>query len=302
MTKYSFFRKSPYLNFLDLINMFLIGVGVSLTSSLILIGLLFIEYSDLFFSKQVFLSNELVQLLIEGKIMMVAYLICFSLMTLALLLYRKSRISKETDAIPFSSIFKKRIDNPIAIFQSIVFSFGCSIIIEPLLNLFPESMSSYSEMSMRFTDVYSIITVVLFAPFLEEVIFRGILLSDIKRSHSTMVAVIISSAVFGIVHLNLIQGFSAVLSGLVFAYVYLATKSLWSAILLHALNNGCSIVMINMYGSKEHLQESTYEVLNNPLLYFLIYGVAICVVLFFLRKLYLLCLQNDQAVILNTNC
>lgn len=100
--------------------------------------------------------------------------------------------------------------------------------------------------------VAGFITVCLFAPIFEEVLFRGILLRGLlqNRVHPIM-AIGLSSLLFGFAHLNPWQFLGAGLLGCVFGFVYYQTKALWICILLHALNNSLSFVMMIKYETME---------------------------------------------------
>lgn len=89
------------------------------------------------------------------------------------------------------------------------------------------------------------ITVCILAPILEEILFRGILLRGLlQKGISPIFAIFLSSFLFGLAHLNPWQFLGAGLLGAVFGFVYYRTKALWICILLHALNNSISFVMM----------------------------------------------------------
>lgn len=91
---------------------------------------------------------------------------------------------------------------------------------------------------------------ILGSPFAEEVFFRALLLRELLSSASTAVAVFISALLFALFHLPYwvisgeLQGWPLVASlgavfgyGLVFAALFLFTKSLWGSFIPHAANN-----------------------------------------------------------------
>ncbi|MBE9029637.1 CPBP family intramembrane metalloprotease [filamentous cyanobacterium LEGE 11480] len=77
-------------------------------------------------------------------------------------------------------------------------------------------------------------TLIIAAPLTEEVIFRGILLQRWATKWNTPIALLLTSALFGILHLNFI---GAGILGLVAGVLYYQTKSLWAPVALHAINN-----------------------------------------------------------------
>jgi membrane protease YdiL (CAAX protease family) len=79
-------------------------------------------------------------------------------------------------------------------------------------------------------------------PVLEEVIFRGFIFNELKKNISTTKAIGIQAFLFGLLHLNLIQGSYAFLLGLFFAYIYLWTESILGPITLHIGINSYTVL------------------------------------------------------------
>lgn len=77
------------------------------------------------------------------------------------------------------------------------------------------------------------------APIVEELIFRKLLLSKLRR-FGDIPAILFSGLAFGLFHFNLSQLFYAAMLGFVFAYVTIRTNRIRYAIILHMLVNGIS--------------------------------------------------------------
>lgn len=75
-------------------------------------------------------------------------------------------------------------------------------------------------------------------PLLEELLFRGVILSGLLRSQRPWVAIGQSALLFGLIHFNPAQSVSTALVGLLLGWLYYRTRSLGLCIALHALNNG----------------------------------------------------------------
>lgn len=100
------------------------------------------------------------------------------------------------------------------------------------------------------TGILMVLMTVLFAPVLEELVFRKSMFRFFKNPY---VAMVVSSLVFGLIHVtsetnildfitNLIS-YSA--SGFALGYVYIKNKNnVWSSILVHAVANAVSIIII----------------------------------------------------------
>jgi membrane protease YdiL (CAAX protease family) len=87
------------------------------------------------------------------------------------------------------------------------------------------------------------------APVLEEMLFRGVILRSFLRQHSRTAAILWSSAIFAIAHLNVYQAATALAIGIVCGWLYERCRSLWPCILLHALYNSLVTVLFNLDSS-----------------------------------------------------
>ncbi|QDU88705.1 ABC-2 family transporter protein [Pirellulimonas nuda] len=79
----------------------------------------------------------------------------------------------------------------------------------------------------------------------EELAFRGAVLTGLRSKTSPFTAVLVSAAMFGIVHTVLQQSISAGILGLVLGYVALQTGSLWPTVALHATHNALALIAAN---------------------------------------------------------
>jgi membrane protease YdiL (CAAX protease family) len=79
--------------------------------------------------------------------------------------------------------------------------------------------------------------------FVEEILFRGIILNGFKENYSHKKAIIVSSLLFGIVHLNPWQFVSAFIIGMASAWVCLKIKALTLSIYMHLFNNIAAVLL-----------------------------------------------------------
>lgn len=77
--------------------------------------------------------------------------------------------------------------------------------------------------------------------FCEEILHRGLILHSGKKCGNTRYVLIISSILFGLVHLNIGQFFYAFILGLFIGYIALVTNSIFPAMIVHFMNNALSI-------------------------------------------------------------
>ena len=83
-----------------------------------------------------------------------------------------------------------------------------------------------------------IFAMVLFAPFLEEVVFRRIIFGGLYTKTNFWVAAVVSAIVFAAVHNELQHLLMYLMPGLAFAFVYYKTKRLLTPMIAHFLMNG----------------------------------------------------------------
>lgn len=121
-----------------------------------------------------------------------------------------------------------------------------SIVEEPLLMLMPSEWLD-AVMSRIGTGVYAVLMTVVLAPIFEEVIFRGVLLGNIRRRWGSIRAILWSSLLFGAIHLIPQQAINAFLVGMIIGIIYVMTDSILPVILLHAINNALSYVLSVTY-------------------------------------------------------
>jgi len=82
------------------------------------------------------------------------------------------------------------------------------------------------------------------APLVEEAFFRGFMFAGLRGRYGWGRAALVSSALFALLHGQLTAFLPIFLLGLLLAYLYHATRSLWPGILFHFINNGVAIAVI----------------------------------------------------------
>ncbi|WP_286172808.1 CPBP family intramembrane glutamic endopeptidase [Caproiciproducens sp. MSJ-32] len=88
-----------------------------------------------------------------------------------------------------------------------------------------------------------IISVGIIGPFVEELIFRGLIYKTLIKKFSVLWTIIIQAILFGLFHFNLIQSAYATLMGILLGYAVYKTKSIWPAVLMHIVNNLASSII-----------------------------------------------------------
>lgn len=105
-------------------------------------------------------------------------------------------------------------------------------------------------------QLYAMAALVVLGPIFEELIFRGFLYnmtrSAISKNGTTrrvmadIVAIVVSSAMFALMHLNLSGFIAYFVAGAVLAESYRRSGSLWVPIIAHCLNNATAVILVLM--------------------------------------------------------
>lgn len=111
-----------------------------------------------------------------------------------------------------------------------------------VLNYFNASLQLPNVMEEQFlamTDtIWGFFAIAVFGPVMEEVIFRRIMIDEFRKSTKrTWLAILISSLLFGLVHMNPAQIPFAFAAGIFFGWMYVQTGSILPSIVGHIVNN-----------------------------------------------------------------
>ncbi|MBS0201913.1 MAG: CPBP family intramembrane metalloprotease [Planctomycetes bacterium] len=127
----------------------------------------------------------------------------------------------------------------------------------------------------------------LFPGIGEELFFRGFLGRGLVSRHGVVWGTFFTAFLFGAVHVHPIQASGAFLLGLTLQIVFLTTRSLWGAILLHTANNALAFAAM-LYGSRMPVpgftMASETEIMHTPPLLVLGASIAVGMLLFSLHK------------------
>ena len=82
----------------------------------------------------------------------------------------------------------------------------------------------------------------VFAPAVEEVFFRGFLFQGFRQRYGWVTAMLLSSAIFAVAHLDLVVLIPTFILGCLLAYVFHRSNSIWPGIVLHFLVNSFGLL------------------------------------------------------------
>ncbi len=183
----------------------------------------------------------------------------------------------------------RRMSAPM-ILWGVLFVLVSGVVIEPLLNLLPDvGMDNLDQMLGG--GGWSIVSAVVAAPVLEELFFRGLVIDSARRRIGTFGAVLVSALLFGLAHGIPQQAFNAFVVGLILGYIYIRTDSLAAVMIIHAVNNALSCILLELFGESD---VSLRELIPGDTLYYAIYAVCCAVFIFAMVKLVVTLHNNDE--------
>ena len=90
----------------------------------------------------------------------------------------------------------------------------------------------------------AILKIVVIAPIIEELIFRGIIMHGLMRNYPKVIAIFFSGLLFALFHLNPWQFPATFILGLLLGWIMIRTRNIFACIAGHAINNGLVLLSI----------------------------------------------------------
>lgn len=246
-----------------------------------LVALLVVKIAGMGFPEWEVLSGQVEPTIAQqvelGRFNAATYAITMALMIVCTLVYRRIRRGTKK-----TLRFSVRGLNPILLLWGFIMMSAASIVIEPVIDLLPIPSSA-----LYGRGFWAVLTVIVMAPVLEELLCRGIILESVRAKFGVVAALFLSALFFAVLHGNLALAFNAFVLGLILGFIYIETNSILSVIILHALNNGVAFLLI-MVGLNEMTLRS---VINNQTFYTIVYVVSL---LLFIGSGYMIYRQLSQ--------
>lgn len=164
------------------------------------------------------------------------------LATIALAIFLRSR-----HPVAYKAPGRKPMPNPVLVLWGLVAMIATSVVVEPVIDLFPERWMEGVD-AMMSQGTWAMLSAVVAAPVFEEWLLRGIVQKGMVAKWGPVGGIAGASVVFGLIHIVPQQVVNAMMIGLVLGYVYYVSGSLAAVVFLHAVNNGLSYVLYQVYG------------------------------------------------------
>lgn len=104
--------------------------------------------------------------------------------------------------------------------------------------------TGFENLFQYFEYLLAFLTLVVAAPFIEEVLFRGYLYGKLRKAVPLWAAILITSALFGFVHGHWNVGLDVFVLSVVMCGLREITGSIWAGILLHMIKNGLAFYLL----------------------------------------------------------
>lgn len=154
------------------------------------------------------------------------YVIFVVYVSISILKYKQTELK---ELINFKNLNKQYL------IKLISFSFVIRVFIEEIIQLLPIQLTSNEVYNSSVAMILvNGITLLLIAPFFEEIIFRYGIYNSFNKKMKSMLSIMITSLIFATIHLYKIDGFILLsLLSIIWNYCYYKTNNLIYAIILH---------------------------------------------------------------------
>ncbi|WP_157986420.1 CPBP family intramembrane glutamic endopeptidase [Chitinophaga alhagiae] len=143
----------------------------------------------------------------------------------------------------------------------LAFSMALALVVVKDALAYVQPLPAWPELS--FTSIhtgslYAIVVSVMLSAFMEELLFRGIVMEALLQRYSGGVALLQSSLLFMLAHPDPAQMPGALLLGLLAGYFYLRLRDLCSCFLIHLVHNAATAVIALSGGSLQFAVTDPY--------------------------------------------
>lgn len=126
-----------------------------------------------------------------------------------------------------------------------------SLLMAAIYAIMPSAMDQYTEMIdssgiSQYSILWAVSTLIL-PPIVEEIIFRGLILQYLGRAGARfLVANLIQAVLFGVFHMNFVQGIYTALLGFLLGWLAYRYDSILVPMVLHAIFNLLGTVLVDL--------------------------------------------------------
>lgn len=212
------------------------GIGILLSILIVLPMATFIALNPVKFASVDETVTRLLSNSLTNGILSVMIIVLFS----AIISVRYSLEAK--------TLFSRRYLSAGVLIVTVITTLGASILLSEVDNFMRTIIPNWDLMGTEINEMFdnsslwqNFLGAVIFAPLTEEFLVRGLWLRGYTRHYKPWVGLVVSSVIFGVLHMNLPQFIGATLSGLLLGWAYIKTNSVLLPMLIHAVHNSVSL-------------------------------------------------------------
>ena len=158
--------------------------------------------------------------------------------------------------------------NPTKVLMGVILLVAASVATSPLSEWLDTDIRTFPE------GEWTLVLAVVVAPILEELIFRGRLISIFRREMPLSLAVVLSSLMFAAAHGSFVVALDAFIAGLILSYFYISTRSIIMPIILHVCNNAVAYALTVL----SYRGEGITDLFSSSSSFLIVYAVSLVVV------------------------
>lgn len=125
-----------------------------------------------------------------------------------------------------------------------------------------------------------ILSVIILGPIIEEIIFRGLVINELKGKMPLIIVIIIQALIFGVIHGNWLQIAYAAIIGILLGFVAIWTRSVWPSVLIRISMNGTPLLI----GSIWKEEQIDRFVSSNKIPVTITCGVIVIAIMYFIYR------------------
>lgn len=104
--------------------------------------------------------------------------------------------------------------------------------------------TGFNQLLTQSDYIFAFVSLVIIAPFAEELLFRGYLFGKLQKYMPVWGAVLVSSLLFAVVHFQWNVAIDVFALAIVLGYLRVITGSIWASVLLHSLKNAIAFYFL----------------------------------------------------------
>ena len=141
----------------------------------------------------------------------------------------------------------------------LISAIGLSSLTCSFVALYGDKFKSYVDVSETIitgrNSFMTMLCLVVFVPIFEEILFRGLVFNELRKNTNLVLSVILQAILFGVFHMNILQGIYTSVLAIALALIYIWTNSIWAPILLHMFYNllGTSVIPKLLYKTSDYI-------------------------------------------------